>query len=444
MERDRAVVLGTYNYGYRPSTAEMLLSDEERENHLYIIGKSKTGKTTLIREMLRQDIAAGKGCGLIDPHGDIAASLLDQIPKRRVDDVVYLDPTLEKYRAVINPFYRPPENESARALVGYNIVSVFKHIFHEQWSDTRLQYILTNVCLALLDAPAHLRPTLASIPLMLLDERYRKEVVTHVRNERVRSYFTGEMEKWNDQYLSEAIGPVQNRIGQFLIHPVLRHTFGAYKPTLNFREIIDEGKILIVRAPSGIFGEEPTKYFTSFVMGEIQTAAMGRASLRETERQAFYLYADEFQTVGTDATAQIFSEARKFGLYLTVANQFVNQLKEAVRAAIFGNVGSLIAFRVGGPDAEVLAKEISGMSHNQFINLGRGEVLARLYKTDDERGSWLLTTDFATNPPSSHSFGQGEKIKRYCRRRYYIRTEKVNQRITEWLQRFGDVEQDAS
>ena len=391
------------------------------------------GKTTLLREMLRQDIKTGKGCGLIDPHGDISDELLHLIPRSRIDDVVYIDPSLSKYRVVINPFYHPPVDPSARALIGYNVVSTFKHLWHDAWGDTRLQYILTNLVLALLDAPDDLRPTLASIPVMLVNDDYRARVVRAVQNDSVKRYFEGELALWNKRYLDEALGPVQNRIGQFLTHPALRHIFGSWRPTLDFREAIDAGKILIVRVPKGTFGEEPTNYFGSFAMSGLQTAAMARAELPEEERRPFYLYVDEFQNVGTDATLQIFSEARKFGLYLTVAHQYLDQLDEAVRSAVFGNVGSYVSFRVSQRDAEILAREVDGFNARIISELGQGEVVAQLLQGQTPSTAikgWTL-------PPSHPTDSHAREIKRQCRKRYCVRAEKVEDAVVKWLRQFG-------
>ena len=392
------------------------------------------GKTTLLREMLRQDIEAGKGCGLIDPHGDISGELLHFIPRSRIDDVVYIDPSLSKYQVVINPFYRPPADPNARALIGYNVVSTFKHLWHDAWGDTRLQYILTNIVLALLDAPDDLRPTLASIPLMLVNDDYRARVARAVQNDSVKRYFEGELALWNKRYLDEALGPVQNRIGQFLMHPAHRHIFGSWQPTIDFREAIDEGKILIVRVPKGTFGEEPTNYFGSFAMSGLQTAAMARAELPpEEERRPFYLYVDEFQNVGTDATMQIFSEARKFGLYLTVAHQYLDQLDDPVRSAVFGNVGSYVSFRVSQRDAEILAREIDGFNAQIISELGQGEVVAQLLQ--EQTPSTAIKG--RTFPPSHPTDSHAREIKRQCRKRYCVRTEKVEDAVVNWLRQFS-------
>lgn len=435
MENER-VEIGSYtHWGDRTLT----LSDADRAYHVHIIGRSGMGKTTLLKEMLRQDIEQGKGCALIDPHGDIADELLDLIPSHRIDDVVYIDPSLKKFRTIINPFYKPPADPNAKALIGYNVVSTFKHLWHDAWSDTRLQYILTNITLALLDADDRLRPTLASIPLVLVDEQYRSKVVACIENDAVRRFFTDEMGEWDSRYLTEAIGPVQNRIGQFLTHPALRQTFGIWQPTIDFRSILDGGKILIVRIPKGTLGEEPTNYFGSFTMSGIQVAAMGRAEQKESERRPFYLYVDEFQNVGTDATAQMFSEARKFGLSLTVCHQYINQLEDTVRDAVFGNVGSYISFRVREKDAEILANEIDGFSANIITGLGRGEVVAQVLEGSAPSEPRLAKT----NAPGAHAHGHAAKIKQQSRKRYCVRADAVEQTVTAWLSQFGQEESPA-
>jgi len=430
MEHHR-VEIGTYDHWGERSIG---LDAVDRAYHLYLIGRSGMGKTTLLKEMLRQDIEAGAGCGIIDPHGDIAEELLELIPPHRVRDVVYLDPTLKNYRTVINPFYRPPDDANAKALIGYNIISTFKHLWHGAWGETRLQYILTNIVLALLDASDELRPTLASISLVLVNEAYRTRVIRCIKNDAVLRFFTEELADWDSRYLTEAIGPVQNRIGQFLTHPSLRQTFGTWKPTIDFGDIINTGKILIARIPKGTFGEEPTNYFGSFTMSGLQVAAMGRAEKKRDERKPFYLYVDEFQSVGSDATTQIFSESRKFALFLTVGHQYLDQLDDQVREAIFGNVGNYISFRVGERDAEILANEIDGFSATTITGLGRGQVVAQLLRDSTPSNAILGRT----NAPSSHSYGQARKIKQQCRKRYCVRTVAVEQTVTQWLGKFRD------
>lgn len=427
----RHIEIGTYHY-YGERT--LALSDIDRAYHLYIIGRSGMGKTTLLKEILRQDIDAGCGCALIDPHGDIADELLDLIPSRRIDDVVFVDPSLKKYRTVINPFYRPPDDPNAKALIGYNIVSTFKHLWYDSWSDTRLQYILTNIVLALLDADDDLRPTLASIPLMLVNEAYRSKVLACIKNDAVKRFFTEEMGEWDSRYLTEAVGPVQNRIGQFLTHPTLRETFGIWKPTVDFKSMMDSGKIFIARIPKGTLGEEPTNYFGSFTMTGLQVAAMGRAEEKEDERKPFYLFVDEFQNFGTDATAQMFSESRKFGLHLTVAHQYIDQLSDEVRNAVFGNVGSYISFRVRDKDAEILAREIDGFSAEQITGLGRGEVVTQLLVDSTPSNPRLGKT----SPPNPHVHGHKAKIKQQSRKRFCVRSDTANRVSLGWLSRFTE------
>lgn len=411
----------------------MTLSDRDRAFHSYLIGRSGMGKTSLMQQMVRQDIEAGKGCGIIDPHGDVAEALLSHIPRHRIDDVIYLDPSLQNYRVVINPFYQPPTDPAARANIGYGVVSTFKHLWHDAWGETRLQYILTNCILGLLDAPSYLRPTLASIPLMLVHEGYRKQVVRFVKNGEVKWFFEHELEQWGKRYLDEAIGPVQNRVGQFLTHPTLRQTFGSYQPTIDFKRAIDEGNILIVRIPKGILGEEPTNYFGSFILGGLQAAAMARADQREEDREPFYLAIDEFQNFGTDATKQIFSEARKFGLYLTIAHQYLDQLEDNVREAVFGNVGSYISFRVGEGDADILAREIDGFNAGIIGGLGRGQVVAQLIRNGTP-GNAIMGTTFA---PTEGSKTHVSKIKQISRKRYHRKPSKVDAQVTTWLRQFS-------
>lgn len=391
------------------------------------------GKTTLMQEIFRQDIEAGRGCGLIDPQGDVAERALSFIPRHRVDDVVYLDPTLSRYRIVINPFYRPPKDENARALLSYNILSTFKHLWHDNWGETRMQYILTNLIFGLMDAPEHLRPTMMGIPIMAIDAGYRTAVLSHVKNANVKRFFTEEMAQYGSNFLAEALAPIQNRIGQFLTHPAMRHTFGSYKPTVDFQEIIDQGRILIVRIPKGVFGEEPTNYFGSFTMAGLQAAAMSRAHLPEQKRKPFFLNVDEFQNFGTDASAQVFSESRKFKFYLTVAHQYLDQLQDEVLEAIFGNVGSYISFRMREEDAQRLAKGIDGFNARTISGLGKGEVVAQLMQD----GMPSEPIQGCTHSPAKAAHCNEANIKRQCRQRYYHKRETIERQVTSWLNQFG-------
>lgn len=331
------------------------LSRGDRLRHLYVIGQTGTGKSTLFKNVFAQDIANGSGCALIDPHGDLALEVLDTVPSNRIDDVVILDPSDISRPVGFNPFYRVPKDE--RSLVAANITATFKSIWRDSWGP-RLEYILFNVVAALLDAPDELRPSFVSIPRVLVQPEYRNQVVRHIKDPRIRSFFVDEFARWNDRMIEERLGSVQNKIGQFLSNPFVRNIVGQWKPSVDIADIMKHNRILVVRLSKGTLGEEPANLLGSFIVSGIQQTAMRRAAIPEHERTDFHLLIDEFHSFTTDAFASVLAESRKYALSLTIGAQFHTQSSEKVRNAIFGNVGSIISFRVSAGDADVLAKEI--------------------------------------------------------------------------------------
>lgn len=418
------------NIGWREvwgTDVPLILSARDRRRHVYVVGQTATGKSTLLLNMLRQDIARGTGCALIDPHGDLALAVLQTVPGRRIDDVVIIDPSDTDHPVGLNPLYRVAPDD--RALVAANLAANFKHIWRDSWGP-RLEYILFNALAALLDAPDALRPTFIALPRLLVDRPYRDAVVRHVRDPRVRSFFLDEFSRWNDRQLEERLGSVQNKIGQFLANPSVRNILGQWRPTVDLNTVVQEGRILVVRLSKGLVGEEPANLLGSFVATGLQQAAMARARLPETERPDFHVYLDEFQNFTTDAFAGGLSEVRKYGLTLTLAHQYLAQLHPTVSDAVFGNAGSLISFRVSSVDAERLAREIGQFHPRIFRGLELGEVCVRLL----QGRAHALSARGYTRPAPITTVGSSENARHQSRQRYGRRRVTVEKNLGRWLQ----------
>jgi hypothetical protein len=402
------------------------LSREDRRHHLYLIGQTGTGKSTLIRALIAQDILRGEGCALLDPHGDLKESVVDLIPSHRIDDVVMIEPSDLAHPVAWNPFFRVPMDE--RPLVASNLTAAFKHLWRDSWGP-RLEYLLYNCLAATLDAPDHLRPTILSVPRMLVDDLYRHAIVASVRDPQVKQFWTGEFALWSERFLAEVISPVQNKIGAVVSAPSLRNILGQWRPTVDLHRIMRERKILLVNLSKGQLGEDKANLFGSLIVAGFQAAAMQRAAEPEESRRDFHLYIDEFHNFGTDAFASILSEARKFRLTLVLAHQYLAQLSDEVRDAVLGNVGSIACFRVGAGDAIALAKELSEYSPATLRSLARGEVCVRLLR-NGEAGQPFLGT---TQPPKSVQRSNRGTVISQVRQRYSHKRADVERRISKWL-----------
>lgn len=321
----------------------------DRGRHVYIIGQTGVGKSGLLELLTLSDIFYDQGFCIIDPHGDYAQNILEYIPKRRVEDVVYFNPSDVDHPIGFNPLeYTDPAFKNH---VSSELVGVLKRMF-ESWGP-RLEYILRYTILALLDYP---NSTILDITRMLTEKKFRDDVISHITDPVVKTFWTTEFASWNDKFAAEAVAPVLNKVGAFVANPMIRNIVGQTKSTFNIREIMDNGKILVVNLSRGMVGEDNAAILGSLMVTKIQLAAMSRANVALDARKPFYLYVDEFQNFATDSFAVILSEARKYGLNLTVANQYVSQMDPVVRDAVFGNVGSMISFRVGADDATFLSK----------------------------------------------------------------------------------------
>lgn len=345
----------------------------DRRKHIYIIGKTGAGKSTLIANMAIDDIRKNRGIGVIDPHGDLSETILDYIPKRRINDVVYLEPFDTERPFSLNVL--EVKNKQQKDLVASGIVSIFYKLYKDSWGP-RLEYILRNVILTLLEIP---NTTLVDVLSLLAHQDYRKKIIGQLKDPVLKSFWEKEFEKMSDRLRTEAISPIQNKVGQFVTSKMIRNIIGKTRSTINLQEIMDSGKILILNLSQGKLGEDNAALLGAMIITQIQLAAMNRSFQKEEERRDFFLYVDEFQNFATSSFIKILSEARKYRLSLTLANQYIEQLDEAVAKAIFGNVGTLISFVVGARDAQVLTEEFGNIyTENDLVSLGKHEIVLKL------------------------------------------------------------------
>ncbi|HAT67999.1 MAG TPA: hypothetical protein DCS20_00050 [Candidatus Yonathbacteria bacterium] len=350
---------------------------DDRTRHMYIIGKTGMGKSTLIENMVVQDIRNGEGFAFIDPHGKSAALILDYIPPDRVKDVVYFAPF-----DTDNPIsFNVMEDVGAdkRHLIANGLLSAFKKIWGPETFSARMEYILMNSLLALLEYPGS---TLLGVSRLLTDKTYRKKVVDNVKDPSVKAYWVEEFAKYSENYAKEAVPGIQNKLGQFTSNPLIRNIIGQPHSSFDLRKMMDERKILIVNLSKGQLGEGNANLLGGMIITKIYLAAMSRADLTEGELKRlpnFYMYVDEFQSFANESFADILSEARKYKLALVVAHQYIKQMDEKVADAVFGNVGTQIMFRVGAPDAEVLEKEYAPVfTAEDMVSLGFTQIYLKL------------------------------------------------------------------
>lgn len=340
---------------------------------MYIVGKTGTGKSTLIENMVVSDIKMGYGIGVIDPHGDLAEHILDRLPENRTEDVIYFNPSDLEFPIAFNPLEKVPRD--SHHLVVSGLISVFKKIWSDFWGP-RLEHILRHSLFTLLEYP---QSTLLDVPRLLTDKEFRQKAIGYVTLPQVRDFWALEFEKYSAWLKSEAVSPILNKIGQFLTSIPLRNIVGQKENTFDFRKVMDESKILIVNLSKGRIGEDNCALLGAMIVTKLQLAALSRTELKENGRKAFYLYVDEFHNFLTLSFADILSEARKYGLSLVLAHQYIGQLKEDIRASVFGNIGTIISFRVGAEDASFLAREFSPVfDETDFVNLANFHIYLKL------------------------------------------------------------------
>ncbi len=400
------------------------IKKDDRRRHMYIIGKSGTGKSKLLEILAVDDIERGQGVGIVDPHGELVHDVLKRIPAHRVNDVVYVNPADKDFPVGFNPLETTPE---FREETTSGFVVALERLFGYSWGP-RLEYVLRYTVLALTyteDA------TMLSIIRMLTDKDYRKKVLERVEDPVVKTFWLKEWTTYNDRFQAEAVAPILNKVGQFTASPIIRNIVGQAKGTIDFAEAINNQKILLVDLSTGKIGEDNAELLGSFIITKLQLAAMARSKIRPEDRKDFYLYVDEFQNFATKSFATILSEARKYKLNLTLANQYIAQMEETVRDAVFGNVGSLISFRVGATDASYLEREFSPVfEKNDLINLDNQHLyLNMLIDGVTTIPFSAKTINVAAPDPAKDNT---EKIVQASRERYSISRQEIEDKITKW------------
>lgn len=345
----------------------------DRLYHTYVLGQTGVGKTTLLQNILAQDIGTGRGCALIDPHGDLAAGVLANAPDAHRIAITYLDIADPDFPVGYNPLMRV--SEGRRPLVASGLMSVMAKLWSDAWGP-RMEHILRNTLLALLDQP---RAELPDVLSMLGDKQFRARAMRNIENEQVRTFWEKEFSGYSERYLNEAIAPIQNKIGAFLADPRLRRFVSPKDGGMRLRKIMDEGGVLLVNLSKGRVGEDSASLLGSLIVTAIGLAALSRAGMPEAARRPFFVVVDEFQNVTTLAFAEMLSELRKFGVGFVLAHQYLAQLDPAIRAAVLGNVGTVISFRVGPEDAQTLARQFAPrFSPLDLINLPNYHIYLRL------------------------------------------------------------------
>ncbi len=401
------------------------IKTDDRRRHMYVIGKTGMGKTTLLENLAIADIKNGKGVAIVDPHGDFAEKVLSFIPSQRINDVVYFNPSDIDHPIAFNVMEKV--DLQYQHLIASGLIGVFKKIWADSWGP-RLEYLLRNTILALLEYPGS---TLLGVNRMLTDKEYRKKVISKVSDPVIKSFWQDEFTRYSSQFATEAISPIQNKVGQFLSNPMVRNIVGQTKSSIDIRKIMDDQKILIVNLSKGKIGEDYSALLGAMLITKIQLAAMSRVDIPEEERKDFHLYVDEFQNFATESFADILSEARKYRLDLVIAHQYVGQLEETVRDAVFGNVGTIISFRVGAADAEILEKEFAPVFYiTDIVNLGKYDIYLKLMIDGIAGDAFSATT--LPSPELYKNESVKEKIIQASRERYAVPREIVEEKIVRW------------
>ncbi len=407
---------------FRGQLKKFGIKKDDRRRHMYVLGKSGSGKSKLLEILAVEDIRRGEGVGIVDPHGELIHDVLKQIPENRINDVVYINPADRDYPVGFNPMKATPD---LREGVASGFVSVFKKQFGYSWGP-RLEYLMRYAILALTYYPD---TTMLDVVKILTDKDFRKKVLSYVEDPVVKTFWLKEFSTYNDKFATEAVAPILNKVGQFTASPTIRNIIGQTRETFDFEDAMNSQKIILVDLSSGKIGEDNSELLGSLMITKMQLAAMARARLKPEERKDFFLYVDEFQNFATDSFAKILSEARKYRLSLALANQYVAQMEETVRDAVFGNVGTLISFRVGATDASYLEKEFSPtFEKDDLIGLDNQHMYLN-----------MLIDGVATNSFSAKSIfvkegteGNEDKIIAQSREKYSRPRAEVEEQIKKW------------
>ena len=406
------------------------IKDSDRTRHIYVVGKTGMGKSTLIENMAAQDAINGNGFCFIDPHGSAIETILDVIPEDRINDVVYFAPFDLENPISFNVF--ESVDPSKRHLVAQGLLSAFKKIWGEEKFSDRMEHITGNCLLALLEYPGS---TILGMTRILTEDGYREDVVSHITDPSVRNFWLNEYGKWDDRFRKDAGAAILNKVGQFTTNPIIRNIVGQPESSIDFRKIMDEKKILLVNLSVGQIGEQNANLLGSMITTKIYLAALSRADLEKeelAEKPNFYLYIDEFQNLANDSFAQILSEARKYKLNLTIAHQYIEQMPESIRNAVFGNIGTMVTFRVGAQDAELFEKEFSPIfTADDIVNLGAYHVYLRLMIN----GVGSQPFSASTLMPITAEKSFRKEIIESSRKKYTKPKGETEKNISEWLTR---------
>lgn len=416
---------------YRNEFKKFGIKTDDRRRHMYLIGKTGMGKSTILENMIVDDIRAGHGVAVVDPHGDLAEKIIEYIPSERIQDVVYFNPSDINFPIAFNVVEQVEPH--LRHLVASGLIGVFQKLWADSWGP-RLEYILRNAILAILDFPGS---TLLGVVRMLSDKNYRKRVVANITDPVVKAFWEKEFSGYADKFASEAVSPIQNKVGQFLSSSLMRNIIGQVKSAIDIRDIMDSGKILIMNLSKGRIGEDNSALLGAMMITKIQLAAMSRVDVPEKERRDFYLYIDEFQNFSTDSFANILSEARKYRLNLILAHQYIEQLSEKVKPAVFGNVGTMVVFRVGAADAEELVKEFTPtFTEEDIVNLPKYEMYLKLMIDG------IASSPFSARglPPLSfeEKTGNEQTVIQYSREKYASERAIVEEKIMRWHESYNE------
>lgn len=396
---------------------------EDRRRHLYVVGKSGSGKSKLLELLIYNDLQAGKGIAVLDPHGDLVDAVLRYVPENRIDDVVLFDPADIDFPIAFNPLKKVDEAYKMQLTIGF--LDIFKKLFGDNWTY-RLEHVLRYTILALLDSP---NTTVLSILKMLTDKNYRQKIVARIQDNVVKSFWVSEFAAWSEKFDAEAITPLLNKVGQLVATNMIRNVIGQPEMRFDIRDIMDNRKILLMKVSKGLLGEENSSLIGSMIITKMYQAAMSRADTAEEKRPDFYFYVDEFQNFATDTFYEILSEARKYHLNLTIAHQYMGQLSGKIRQTVFGNVGSMISFRVGAEDAKVLAEEYAPVfKERDIINLGVREFYTKMSVNGEIREAFSGRTMDAPKVPKDFS----KEIIAASRKKYCMPRVEVEEMLKRW------------
>jgi CxxC-x17-CxxC domain-containing protein len=411
---------------FRNQQVNFGIKTDDRRRHFYVIGKTGMGKTNMLETMIIHDIQEGRGVAVVDPHGELVEKIIKFVPNNRINDVIYFNPADFEYPIAFNVLEKVAPEQ--RHLVASGLLGVFQKIWADSWGP-RLEYVLNNAILALLEYPDS---TLLGIMKILVDKEFRKRVISKIEDPVVKSFWVDEYSKYPDRFQAEAIAPIQNKVGRFLSSSMMRNIVGQVKSSIDIRKIMDEKKVLLLNLSKGRIGEDNSALLGAMIVTKMQLAAMSRVEIPEDERNDFYLYVDEFQNFATESFANILSEARKYRLNLIMAHQYILQLSETVSAAVFGNVGTIICFRVGAEDAEFLAKEYAPtFDETDLVNLAKYTIYLKLM-IDGVASEPFSATTLPPLPIPENSAETVDKIVKVTRERYSTKRQIIEEKIIRW------------